>query len=152
MADGQCAIIVEQGVVVDICAEVGEFTYDNTVAPSVFCGKLGEGIAASFKEFGKRFVMGGESYRITDPILFYKNIAGNVSKDYTREYMNEALAKKWGARGISVVSVAMNPINLSDEDKKAIKEVQLQAGLVLAAWLIRVSSVLNAETPLVRRT
>ena len=32
VADGQCMIIVEQGKVVEICAEPGEFTYDSSTA------------------------------------------------------------------------------------------------------------------------
>ena len=28
VADGQCMIIVEQGKIVEVCAEPGEFTYD----------------------------------------------------------------------------------------------------------------------------
>lgn len=39
--------------------------------------------------------------------------------------MNEALTKKWAEkRGISVVSVAMNPITLKEEDLKKIQEIQ----------------------------
>ena len=40
VADGQCMMIVEQGKVVDICAEPGEYTYDAATEPSVFCGDL----------------------------------------------------------------------------------------------------------------
>ena len=40
VADGQCMIIVEQGQVVEICAEPGEYRYDNTIAPSLFAGEL----------------------------------------------------------------------------------------------------------------
>ena len=34
VADGQCAMIVEQGKVVDMCAEPGEYTYDTGSAPA----------------------------------------------------------------------------------------------------------------------
>ena len=59
--DGQCMIIVEQGKVVEVCAEPGEFTYDSSAEPSVFSGKLGESILATFKEIGKRFTYGGDT-------------------------------------------------------------------------------------------
>lgn len=38
-------LIVEQGKVVDVCAEPGEYKYDMSTEPSVFCGDLGEGFA-----------------------------------------------------------------------------------------------------------
>lgn len=78
VADGQCAIIVENGQVVDICAEPGEYTYDNSVAPSVFSGDLGEGIKQSFAEFGKRFAHGGSA--AADQRIYYfntKEMTGN---------------------------------------------------------------------------
>ena len=34
VADGQCMIIVEQGKVVEVCAEPGQFTYDSSTEPS----------------------------------------------------------------------------------------------------------------------
>ena len=36
VADGQCMMIVEQGKVVEFCAEPGEFTYDASTEPSIF--------------------------------------------------------------------------------------------------------------------
>ena len=36
VADGQCMIIVEQGQVVEVCMEPGEFTYDASAEPEVF--------------------------------------------------------------------------------------------------------------------
>ena len=61
VADGQCMIIVEQGKIVEVCAESGEFTYDNSTEPSIFAGSLGESIKQTFKTIGKRFAFGGDT-------------------------------------------------------------------------------------------
>ena len=61
--DGQCMIIVQNGEVVEVCAEPGQFTYDTSSEPSVFSGDLGESIIASFKQMGKRFAFGGDPGR-----------------------------------------------------------------------------------------
>lgn len=76
--DGQCMMIVEQGKVVDICAEPGEYTYDVSSEPSLFCGNLDEGISAVFASIGKRFSFGGEAPR--DQRVYYintKELTGN---------------------------------------------------------------------------
>ncbi len=212
--DGQCMIIVDQGKIVEVCAEPGEYTYDASTEPSIFAGSLGKSIIDTFKTIGKRFTLGGDtgkdqrvyyfntkeiidnkfgtpnpipfrvvdrninldidvsvrcsgvySYKITNPLLFYTNVCGNVEEDYERleldsqlktEFisalqpafakiselelrpsaipghadelataMNEALTKKWNElRGISVVSIAMNPITLPEEDAELIKNAQ----------------------------
>lgn len=138
--EGQCMMIVDQGAIAEVCAQAGEFVFDTSSEPSIFYGSLKEGIAGSFKQFGKRFTMGGETgkdqriyffntkeilgnkygtanpvpfrvvdqnigldidiairchgeyaYRITDPILFYKNICGNVSGEFTRDQIDSQL-------------------------------------------------------------
>ncbi|MBR2589771.1 MAG: SPFH domain-containing protein [Clostridia bacterium] len=217
VADGQCMIIVEQGKIVEVCAEPGEFTYDTSTEPSIFTGSLGSSIKESFKTLGKRFTFGGDtakdqrvyyfntkelidnkfgtpnpipfrvvdrnigldidvsircsgvySYKITDPLLFYTNVCGNVEQAYVREEidtqlktefisalqpafgklselelrpnqivthstelenaMNEALTAKWSnLRGLSVVSIALNPITLPEEDAELIKQAQRTA-------------------------
>ena len=71
VADGQCMIIVEQGKVVEVCAEPGEFTYDASTEPSIFSGKLGESILATFKTIGKRFAYGGDTGK--DQRVYYFN-------------------------------------------------------------------------------
>ena len=58
--NGQCMIIVEQGKVVDLCAEPGEYTYDKSTEPSVFGGEL-EDVKAVFMKMGKRLTMGGDT-------------------------------------------------------------------------------------------
>ena len=140
VADGQCMLIVEQGKVVEVCAEPGEYTYDASTEPSIFAGNLGESIGLVLQNIGKRFTFGGEapkdqriyyfntkeltgnkygtpspvpfrvvdqragididiaircfgeySYRITNPLLFYTNVCGNVTEDYTRDTIDGQL-------------------------------------------------------------
>ena len=140
VADGQCMIIVEQGKVVEFCAEPGEFTYDTSTEPSIFAGDLGESILDTFKAIGKRFTYGGDpgkdqriyyintkeivgnkfgtpspiifevtnkrigmsrtvnvrcngvySYTITNPLLFYTRVCGNVEYEYTRDQIDDQL-------------------------------------------------------------
>ena len=80
VADGQCMIIVEQGKVVDLCAEPGEYTYDATTEPSIFSGSLGEGIITTFKNIGKRFTFGGEAPM--DQRIYYVNTKEIVGNKY----------------------------------------------------------------------
>ena len=141
VADGQCMMIVEQGQIVEVCAEPGEFTYDTSTEPSIFATGLNlTGIGEVFKTMGKRFTFGGEapkdqrvyyfntkelmgnkygtanpipfrvvdrnvgldldvslrcfgeySYRITNPLLFYKNVCGNVAEAYTRDQIESQM-------------------------------------------------------------
>lgn len=213
VADGQCMLIVEQGKVVEVCAEPGEFTWNSSTEPSVFAGSLGDSIKQTFATIGKRFTYGGDtgkdqrvyyintkeildnkfgtqnplmftvvnkkanmdrtvsircngiySYRITDPLLFYTQIAGNVQQSYERESIdgqlktefisalqpafaklselelrpaqipahqmeleeavNSVLQTKWGRMGLTVVSIAMNPITLTEEDLKKVQQME----------------------------
>ena len=214
VADGQCMIIVEQGKIVEVCAEPGEFTWNSSTEPSIFCGNLSEGIKETFKLVGKRFTYGGDtgkdqriyyfntkeimdnkfgtsnpfmfrvvnnklnmdrtvsvrcngvySYKITDPLLFYKEVCGNVVESFERQEidnqlktefisglqpafaklselelrpsqipghqqeleaaMREVLASQWtDRRGITVASIALNPITLTDEDLKKIQQME----------------------------
>ena len=72
VADGQCMIIVEQGKVVDLCAEPGEYTYDKSTEPSIFAGSLGQSIIETFKLIGKRFTFGGDTAK--DQRVYYFNL------------------------------------------------------------------------------
>ena len=78
VADGQCMLIVEQGKVVELCAQPGEFTWDSSTEPSIFAGGLGEGILNTFKTIGKRFTFGGTTGK--DQRVYYintKELLGN---------------------------------------------------------------------------
>lgn len=80
VADGQCMLIVEQGKVVEVCAEPGEFTFDSSTEPSVFAGKFGEGLLNSFKNVGKRFTFGGEAPK--DQRVYYINTKELIGNKY----------------------------------------------------------------------
>lgn len=141
VADGQCMLVVEQGKVIEVCAEPGEYIFDSSKESSIFAGKLDRtSISAMIGNIGKRFCFGGEapldqrvyyfntkeftgnpygtpapvpfrvvdrnigldadisircfgeySYRITNPLLFYVNVCGNVDDIYSREQIDEQL-------------------------------------------------------------
>ena len=80
VADGQCMLIVEQGKVVEVCAEPGEFLYDSSTEPSIFSGKLGDGIGDVFRNIGKRFTFGGEAPK--DQRVYYFNTKELVGNKY----------------------------------------------------------------------
>lgn len=75
--EGQCMIIVEQGKIVDVCAEAGEFVFDNSTEPSLFYGNLAESLGRSFSNFGRRIAFGGNTGK--DQRVYYFN---------TKEIMN----------------------------------------------------------------
>ena len=185
VADGQCMIIVEQGKVVEVCAEPGQFTYDASTEPSIFSGKLGQSILDTFKAIGKRFTYGGDtgkdqriyyfntkeildnkfgtpspiifevmnkrigmsrtvnvrcngiySYTISNPLLFYTRVCGNVEYEYTRDQIDNqlktefvsALQPAFGALAELELRPAQLPAK-ANELKKAMNEA-LQADWV----------------------
>ena len=71
VGEGQAAIIVEDGKIVEFCAEPGRFIWDSSTEPSVFCGGFGKGIIDSFKKFGERFTFGGD--RAKTQRVYYVN-------------------------------------------------------------------------------
>ncbi len=138
--EGQCMMIVDQGKVVEFCAEAGEFVYDTSSEPSLFYGDFGESLGRTFEIIGRRFTFGGDtakeqrvyffntkeimgnkygtaspvpfrvvdanigldiditlrcngeySYRITDPLLFYKNVCGNITGNFTKDEIESQL-------------------------------------------------------------
>ena len=78
--EGQCMAVVDQGKVVEFCAEPGEFTYDGSPEPSIFCGSLGESIKETFRQIGRRFSFGGGAAR--DQRVYYFNLKEIVGNKY----------------------------------------------------------------------
>ena len=76
--EGQCMIIVDQGKVVEFCAEAGEFLYDTSTEPSLLYGDLGENIKKTFAAVGRRFTFGGDTGKDQRVYFFNtKEIMGN---------------------------------------------------------------------------
>ena len=77
--EGQCMLVVDQGAIVDFCAEPGVFIYDTSTEPSLFYGNLGESIKNTFKATWERFTFGGNTAK--DQRIYYvntKEIRGNL--------------------------------------------------------------------------
>ncbi|MDR0273503.1 MAG: SPFH domain-containing protein [Clostridiales bacterium] len=72
VADGQCMMIVEQGKIMDVCAEPGQYTWNQSSEPSIFAGPLGESIIESFKTAMRRFAHAGDTGK--DQRVYYFNI------------------------------------------------------------------------------
>ena len=54
--EGQCALLVDSGKIIDVAAEAGAYTWEENGSASIFAGNFAE----VFKEFGRRFTFGGE--------------------------------------------------------------------------------------------
>lgn len=80
VADGQCMIIVEQGKIIEMCAEPGQFTFDSSSEPSIFVGSLGEGIHNTFETMKRRFTFGGDTGK--DQRIYYFNLKEIMDNKY----------------------------------------------------------------------
>ena len=54
--EGQCALLVDSGKIIDVAAEAGAYEWDESGSASIFAGDF----ANVFKELGRRFTFGGE--------------------------------------------------------------------------------------------
>ena len=70
--DGMAMMIIDNGEIKEFTATPVTFTYDTSSEPSIFTGKLGEGIKNTFKTIGKRFTYGGMPAR--DQRVYYVNL------------------------------------------------------------------------------
>ena len=79
VADGQCMMIVDQGKIVDFCAEPGEYVFEQGGEPSIFYGPFnGEKMKAILKTTFDRLSFGGQAGRDQRVYFFNtKEILGN---------------------------------------------------------------------------
>jgi membrane protease subunit (stomatin/prohibitin family) len=132
--EGQCLVVVDNGKVIDFCAEAGKYIYQTGTSPSLLTGGF-KGLAESFKTVWERTQSGGQSavdqrvyyvnmleikdnkygvgnvsyrdkefnttitikcfgvysYKLQNPFIFYKQIAGNVSYEFKKSELDEQL-------------------------------------------------------------
>lgn len=72
VADGQCMMIVEEGKVIDVCAEPGAYTYSTGTSPSMLGGPLKESLKGIAEAAWERFQFGGGAGR--DQRIYYFNV------------------------------------------------------------------------------
>lgn len=79
VADGQCMMIVDQGRIVDFCAEPGEYVFDQNGEPSLFYGAFnGDKVKALLKTTFDRLSFGGQAGKDQRVYFFNtKEILGN---------------------------------------------------------------------------
>ena len=81
VADGQCMMVVDQGKIVDFCAEPGEYIFDQNAEPSIFYGELGFGkIKELLQLTWERLSFGGQAGK--DQRVYYFNTKELVGNKY----------------------------------------------------------------------
>ena len=80
VADGQCLLIVDQGKIMDVCAEPGVYTYKTGTTPSVFAGNLKDGLKGAALDAWNRFQFGGGAGK--DQRVYYVNTKEIIGNKY----------------------------------------------------------------------
>lgn len=92
--EGQCMLIVDNGKVVEFCAEAGRFTYDASSQPSLLCGQ-NKGLKAFGKEILSQWSAGGQ--RFSTQRIYFINLGeliqtpikwgcGDIAFHHTQQY------------------------------------------------------------------
>ena len=208
--EGQCMMIVDNGAIVEVSAEPGEYVFHNNTEPSIFAGKFGESIIASFKQFGRRFTYGGEtghdqrvyyfntkiitdnkygtaspipfrvidknisldmeigirshgefSYTLSDPIIFYKKLAGNVKDRYDKADLNKQLTAELihafqpaftrvADQGVRYYQLTGNVDVISKETKKELENWKEDYGVELDKLTLRSATASEKDQDMIK--
>ena len=196
--EGQVALIVADGKIVDFCAEAGYYKWDASSEPSMLAGNFFRGMIDSFKRIGYRFTFGGDTgatqrvyyvnvkeildnkfgtatpmpyddpyyktalyiryfgqytFKITDPILFFSSIAGNVADTYTADLLAETAKDEFmTALDSALASLSREGIKFSALPTKQREIARYMSETLDAEWRERrgieiVSVALTKVTP-----
>ncbi len=97
VAEGQVALITDNGKIVEFCAEAGAFKWDSSSEPSCFGGEFFKGMLESFKRVGYRFAFGGDTgsqqrvYYVNTKEIFDNRFGTSTPVPYDDPYYKTAL-------------------------------------------------------------
>ena len=164
VADGQCMLIVDDGVVSEVCIEPGLYTFDSHSATSFFDNSFKEGLNDTFDEIVSRFgsagisrkdsriyyfntkeILGNKfatstpipfriidknigldvdisircngeySFKIINPLLFYKNVCGDDVDNYNKETLIIQMKTEFlNALQLSLAKIVMDDVRYSE--------------------------------------
>lgn len=185
--EGQCMILVQQGEIVEVCAEPGEFVFESSTEPSIFYGNMAEAVKESFERIGRRVSFAGStandqriyffnlkeilgnkwgtpaavpfrvvdanigldtdialrangefSYRIVDPLLFYKNVCANVQDTFTRDKIDAQLRSEFlGALQVGIGGLSKLGIRYSAIPTHTLELAQSMNAALSPTWSTR---------------
>ncbi len=87
-------MVIENGKILDFCAEAGTYTFNSESEPSIFTGGLGKGIIDTIKKMGSRTTFGGQTAQ--DQRVYYVNLLAIVGNKFGSPQPKKITDDKYG--------------------------------------------------------
>ena len=87
-------MVVENGKILEFCAEAGTYTFDKGTEPSIFTGGLGKGIIDTIKKMGSRTTFGGQT--ANDQRVYYVNLLALTGNKFGSPQPKKITDDKYG--------------------------------------------------------
>ncbi len=87
-------MVIENGKILDFCAEAGTYTFNSESEPSIFTGGLGKGIIDTIKKIGSRTTFGGQAAQ--DQRVYYVNLLAIVGNKFGSPQPKKITDDKYG--------------------------------------------------------
>lgn len=87
-------MIVQNGKIMDFCAEAGTYTFESGSEPSIFTGGLGKGIIDTIKKIGSRTTFGGGT--ANDQRVYYVNLLAITGNKFGSPQPKKITDDKYG--------------------------------------------------------
>lgn len=87
-------MVIENGKILEFCAEAGTYTFDKGTEPSVFTGGFGKGIIDTIKKMGSRTTFGGGT--ANDQRVYYVNLLALTGNKFGSPQPKKITDDKYG--------------------------------------------------------